>query len=236
MKRMLPASVSLVLAVSAALVNVRPVLGHCPGGTPDPDWRAYASGGYGIASGTLANAIVGTIQWTNPNPCTTTRGDAFTLEGINISQSGANNGWVQVGWVDRQGYSAPKWYCEFTGESPGRWDLLEGTLGSGTYVYKMQYDSADGYWDCIVNGSGKASRTGSWMGFTSGSWLVVQGETNATHGQIGKVAPSKLLFSDLQKRRGTTWSALNISVNNPPAPYGVDEPAAGQLRNWTNGH
>lgn len=72
-----------------------------------------------------------------------------------------------------------------------------------------------------------------------GPQLIVQGEAHKQHGQIGKVAPAKLLFSDLQYRSSATgsWPLLNVSEYVVDTPYGWDEPAGGQMRVWTaNAH
>lgn len=108
-------------------------------------------------------------------------------------------------------------------------------LTQAQHAYKFDYDAADAVWDCYLDGSGKFSR-GS-MGFTQGTWLVAQGEVNATHGQIGAIAPAKTLFSDMQYRNAANlWPAFNVANLVIDAPYGADEPAAGQMRNWTNAH
>jgi len=73
------------------------------------------------------------------------------------------------------------------------------------------------------------------MGWQSGKYLVVQGEANAVHAQIGTLLPSKLDFTSMQYKKSTTWYTFNIAnMSNPGFPYGRDEPAAGQFRNWTD--
>jgi hypothetical protein len=74
------------------------------------------------------------------------------------------------------------------------------------------------------------------MQWTNGNWLVVQGEANAVHAQIGKLLPSKLAFTSMQYKKSAAWSTFNVSaMSNPGFPYGRDEPVAGQFRNWTDG-
>lgn len=179
------------------------------------------------------------IQWTNPNPCSRPDGGAFTLEGVNLSRTGANDGWVQVGWVRRQAYSFPTMYCEFTPApgGTGTWELTEYTIPSAsTYEYKMEYSPGAAAWACYLNGVGKRAHSSVEMGFVSGTWLAAQGETNATHAQIGKNAPDNLTIYAMAYKNAGSWTGMNISTNTPPFPYGVDEPLVGQLRNWTNAH
>lgn len=63
-----------------------------------------------------------------------------------------------------------------------------------------------------------------------------QGEAYATHAQIGRNAPAKLLFSSMRWLNSPSWATLNISLETPDSPYGNDEPIAGQFENWTNAH
>ncbi len=66
--------------------------------------------------------------------------------------------------------------------------------------------------------------------------MTVAGEAYAPRGQVGANAPIKLGYTVLQTRGGTTWSTTNYDLVSPPWPYGNDEPAVGEFRNWTNAH
>lgn len=75
-------------------------------------------------------------------------------------------------------------------------------------------------------------RSLGYMGFSTGSWLVAQGESHAPHVQIGRMVPNELEFREMQYRKvdSATWSVMNILPNSPPWPYYNDEPASGEFR------
>lgn len=64
------------------------------------------------------------------------------------------------------------------------------------------------------------------------------GETTAEHGQIGRMAPSTLLLSDMQYRKTADgqWPAVNLVLTVPNWPYGNSEPVYGQIKVWTDAH
>lgn len=81
------------------------------------------------------------------------------------------------------------------------------------------------------------THTASELGWTQGWWLQSTGEAFAAHAQIGANAPLKLGFTEMRYRNSAgLWNPLNITVNDAPSPYGVDEPGPGEMRNWTNAH
>jgi len=116
----------LALVTAGSLMPAQPVLADCPGGNPG---YSYASGGQSIqGSANWANGIEGWIGYVNPSPCRNNLGNAFSAEYVNLSRTSTNDGWVQVGWTKRQGWSAPRVYCEFTGTAgTGFWHLHDGT-------------------------------------------------------------------------------------------------------------
>jgi len=92
---------ALTLAVAAELAVVSPSQAHCPNQLPPSN--IGVAGSQTISSGGV-RAVRATIEWTNPNPCTIPVATlASSLEMVNLSRDGINNGFVQVGWVDREG-------------------------------------------------------------------------------------------------------------------------------------
>jgi hypothetical protein len=126
-------------------------------------------------------------------------------------------------------------YCEWAGQ---QYKLVEFGLTHVTHAYKQIYDSFDGGWDCYLDSAGKFFWTLGQSGFSQGTYVVAQGENHQAHVQIGRMAPGKLLFSDMQYRKSSdgSWPAMNITPGVSSGPYGADEPAVGQLRVWTNAH
>jgi hypothetical protein len=141
--------------------------------------------------------------------------------------------WVQVGWRYYHWYANPMMYCEVTDP----YDIVEFSLTERP-MPSSSSDPADKFWDCYLDNAFKFGKSSVVLGFSSGTSVNGQGEAHQSHVQIGKVAPAKLLFSDLQWRRKSDggWPAMNIVENNSPVPYGNDEPAVGQMRVWTNAH
>ena len=211
-----------------------PAAAHCPGSAIPNNGRHYAAGTRNIAGVAVAKGIRGNVGWVNPNVCTRPDGFAFSAEYMNICNTGSCSGWVQVGWLKSQGNAAPQFYCEFKPVG-GAAVRFQAPLTQAQHAYKFDYDAFDGLWDCFLDGAGKFSRGN--MGFTQGTWLVGGGEVNATHAQIGAAAPAKLALTDMQYRNAANqWPAFDVANFVLNVPYGVDEPAVGQLRNWTNAH
>jgi hypothetical protein len=178
-----------------------------------------------------ANGARADIQWTDPNVCSDDSSHSISLN--------KGSGWIQIGWIKFAGGSV-KGYCEYQHPtSYDRADIDFFTVSQATHAYKVEYDTYDSIWDCILDGAGKTSFLPADVGFSSTSGNVgAQGETHAEHGQIGKNYPAKLLFSDMQYRRVSDggWPAINLVPQPVTAPYGVDEPTFGQLRVWTEAH
>ena len=142
---------------------------------------------------------------------------------------------MQVGWVDREGYAQPKYYTEFKGAGTYYDPVHEFAATAGTHTYKCEYISVDQNWPCAVDSTWLRSAALAQMGWSSGSYLVVQGEANAVHAQIGTLLPSHLDFTSMQYKKTTTWLTFDItSMSNPGFPYERGEPAAGRFWNATN--
>jgi hypothetical protein len=184
--------------------------------------------------GINADGIKADIQWTSPNVCTVPEGNAFSLEGMTLCNLTSCDYWVQVGWWKQQGLTDPRFYCEF--HSPGRNVLQFRSLSSGAHNYKMQYDPLDSIWDCLLDDDGWFSNDQT--GFSRGTFLIAQGETNATHGQIGRMAPANILFYNMKYRRrdNSTWYTMDVQSHDIDVPYGGAEVGAGTWQNWTNAH
>lgn len=232
---------AVALLVPSYTVNIAPVGAHCPGGA---NGYRYSTMRTTITSN---EGIEGRIQWTNPSLCLPSSGVTFSASWVTDCDYQCRlgtDGWIQTGWIKRQGYSQPRQFCELAASQGGTGFggpiyLLEfGSPGttqtySGFRTYTPPYDT----WECMIEGINKAQKLTSWMGFAYADRLIVGGETFAPHSQIGKNYPSKLLFSDLAYINFGTYSVLNMAtISNLDAPYGQDEPAAGQLRIWTNPH
>jgi len=190
------------------------------------------------------DAIRGDIEWTNPDVCTTPNNNAFSLAAVTLCTDGTDcDGWVQPGWRKNQGGSAD-WVCEFhkTSGSPRNF-IFQGPVSHYIHTYKMSVDGF-GSWSCFVDGVKKAEMSN--LGFTEGTFINAQGETNARYAQIGRVDPLKLCFRNMQYHTDVPaqWNTSNLtnfqhweciagtctSLND----YGVNEPFGdGSMGSWT---
>lgn len=230
----IPAAAALLAASLVGSVRVEPATAHCPGTAIPNNGRDYSAGTRSIAGVATAKGIHAKIDWSNPNICTTPAGNAFSLQVVNICNTSSCGGWVQVGYRKDQGQAAPRFYCEYHNTN-GTKTILYAPLVQGNWDYRATYDSFDGVWDCILEGSGKFARGG--LGFVSGTWLVAQGEVNATHGQIGLMAPGKTWYQGMQYlNAANAWKVFDVNGLVVEVPYGGDEPNLGLFRNWTNAH
>jgi hypothetical protein len=177
------------------------------------------------------------IAWTNPTVCPLPNNQGFVAESITVCRTGGCAGWMQAGWIKRSSYSAPKMYCEFAPDGPGRF-IVEYNIPHATHQFKVEAvgEPFPLTWTCALNGADMHVASVSFMNFNKGTWLVEQGETDSSWSQIGKLAPSKLLHSNLKYLFANSWLTLNL--NNFPSPvdphYGRAEPNPGQLQDWTN--
>lgn len=217
----------IALWLASLLITASPatVAAHCPG-TAAHDY-AYGNQSPGLN----VNGVRGSIDWTQGNVCT-----SGVSHSVTVCDNGYCDHWAQAGWRYYNGYADPRMYCEWGG---GTYKMREFTgLAHATHNYRQQYISSTAQWDCYLNSNWKYSWSLISAGFYQGNYLVAQGENHQAHVQIGRVAPAKLVFASMQYRKvsGGSWATMNISPNVTSGPYGADEPAAGQLRVWTNGH
>lgn len=229
---------SVALAVGlqvGALGNPERAAAHCVAGGVASAWAtgsATFNGNFGVQ---------GTIQPGNPAICAHVNGTGFSAEWVtscDLQCSLGRDGWIQTGWIKRVGYAAPKGFCElaasFGGSGFGSPPLLvEFALTAVNHVHEGSYASST--WTCRLDGVSKTSKPFSWMGFSAGDIVIDGGETDSFHTTIGVMAPAKLQLTSL-KVKFTAWGLISFAAGSPVFPYGLDAPAAGQLRNWTVAH
>lgn len=228
------AVVGLILTLSA-FATAPGVSAHCPGGA-----HAYK---YATAQKVLYSnkGAWASLQWANPTVCTPSDGSGFSAEWTTTCDEtcGPGYGWAQVGWIKRTGWTQPKGYCELAasigGSGYGSPPWLVEFPGTGT-TDPYEVVEAGGTWWCFVDSVTRASRSTAWMGFAYGDKILAGGETIAPHSTIGVMAPSKFVLDDLRALVSGTWSLVDFSCCGADSPYGLDEPAVGRLRNWTNPH
>lgn len=221
------AVVASVLAVSALLLPspaTTAVQAHCPGGALG-HWYAFGH----QTPGVTMNGIAATIEWTQGNICSS---------GVSHSVSVANaagTAWAQVGWRYWTWMSEPMMYCEWQG---GQYKIQDFSITHASHRYKVVYDTVDKYWDCSIDNVVKYSYSGANANFSGGSLAVAQGEAHQPHVQIGRNAPAKLAFTDMQYRKQSdgSWPAFNVTLDPADVPCGEDKPVVGQIRVWTNPH
>ena len=200
---------------------------------------AYASAGAQVNS---ANGVQANLDYFNPDVCflSPPHHGQFSAESISIYPG---PGWVQVGIIKRFGWSESKMYCEFrptTDPNPPR-VLREYDISNQQHAYELSVSHSEGqsYWDCLLDDVPKMSFATSYLGFSSGSWIPIQGETDSLYSQIGKDAPNKFVFSNI-KRLKTQWALVDVCCLNNVSGYGgrydrdVPSGTTGKFRNWTN--
>jgi len=214
-----------ILAPPTAHVNV--VEGHC---TNNP--AQYVQGYQDTTN--QQNGVRAQIGWVQGNICTSGVYHFVVL----CAMPGCTNApvlWMQVGMMYFNWQAEPRSYCEFSGAT---YMFLDFNISHGPHDYKFQYDTFDDYWDCYVDSSFKASQSRTAAGFDSGRYVGVQGEAIQAHVQIGEMAPSKLSYSAVKRRKESdgVWVFTNLSRVAPLFPYGSDLPFAYEMRAWTNAH
>jgi hypothetical protein len=225
--------VATIPSTGLAIAPIEPIASlaeaHCT-----TDAGLWYAGGYETLA-TSHNGVTGTIEWTQGNVCTGGVSHSVTLcATVDCFK------WVQTGWRYYSNYAEPKMYCEY--ESGGSYyQIPEFPITHATHEFKLQKtgSGSNQMWSCYLDGTNKFSALTSQLGFSTGFLVVAQGETHQAHVQIGKMAPQKLNFSYLLRRRTSDSVWLGINLENPLTtfvPYGADEPLAGTLRVWTNAH
>ncbi len=213
-----------VLVLALTLISPAPADAHCPG-TAAHD---YAYGNQGL--GFNVNGVNAQISWTKGNVCT-----SGVSHSVSVCSAGSCTKWAQAGWRYYSGWANPLMYCEWGG---GTYKLMDFALSAATHTYQQRFDAASSEWDCTLDGAVKFSWSLANAGFSLGTYVVAQGENHQAHVQIGRMAPAKLLFANLQYRKvsDASWPAMDIVPRVSGGPYGADEPGVGQLRVWTNAH
>jgi hypothetical protein len=220
-----------------AYASAPSVEAHCPGG-PNPDYRLATS-----AFGVTNHGARAYIAWGNPAVCALDNGTGFTGEWVNACDWHCllgRDGWIEAGWHKRTGWSSPKGFCELAASQGGTGYgsppvNVEFSLASQTHLYSTR-TAGDSWW-CDVAGQTRASRTTAWFGFSFADYVIAGGETMSPHSTIGAMAPASLLLSNIRRLTGSSWYVVNFPCCDAPDwPYGLDEPATGQLRNWTVPH
>lgn len=219
---------AVVCLTSLGVLAAPSALSHCPQTNPT---HLYAHAGRTASS---TNGIRGTIEMVEGNVC-----GSGVSHSITVCSSGSCTGWVQVGWRYYGSYSEPKAYCERRGTG-GVYALTEYVVSTITNNYRYESNIVDEkgnrVWSCYVGNVARAQTSASVLGFGTGSWMPVQGEAHSAHVQIGRMAPNVLFFSNLNRRSGATWSALNPVRQAPDVPYGVGVVNTTTVRVWTNPH
>ena len=223
-RRIAVAIAAPLFVVAVVLTSPTPANAHCPGTAAND--KALGSQGLSF----YVNGVTSAIGWTQGNVCT-----SGVSHSISVCSSGSCSHWAQAGWRYYSGYSGPRMYCEWAG---GTYKLIEFSLSPGDHTYQQRFDSSGSEWDCLQDSSIKFSWPLASAGFTIGTYVVGQGENHQAHVQIGRVAPNKLPFWNMQYRKTSTgaWTTMNIVPRVTGGPYGADEPGVGQLRVWTNAH
>jgi hypothetical protein len=176
------------------------------------------------------------VCYVPPNPQ-----DRFTSENISVCIASVCTGWVQVGWIWRYGWSQPQQFCEFAPSNGNTRQWLGAWMGVSTKTYRLDVQGSS--WYCGLDQAQAWHKTTTYMGFSSGTHLVAQGETDSLWSQIGDVAigipPSTTLLDQMKYLYGSSWLTFDVAGVDIAGPsgsgshYGVSEPAPGSLRNWT---
>jgi len=222
---------SVILSVTLLGLPTQQVAAHCPGSQASGG-RDYAAGKRSIANS--ANGIKADIQYTLKPVCAIPAGNAFSAEAIYLCINSLCDGFVQVGW-ERSQSGTLRMYCEFQPPpATGTGFIFYFSVTAATHNYKMQYDPLDSVWDCFLDGAWKKDKGG--LGFTTGTYLGAQGETNSTHTQLGRNSPSTLQYTTLQYRiaMNNTWNTWSPNTFTRDPPYGASNPAVGSFADWTN--
>jgi hypothetical protein len=191
-----PMVVATVVAVLRGYLTMAPnVEAHCPGGAAG---YRYANGTANFTTG--KTGVRGWIGYVNANPCTNNSGNAFSAHWVNLGRNASNVWFVQVGMMKRQGWTLPRYYCEFVGNDNGFGHLHDATtsLSATTHHYRFATFFSDGttHWECQVDSVPRFhTHTVGQMAWSSGTHLQVAGEAYAPHGHRRKRSVEARLHS-----------------------------------------
>lgn len=177
-----------------------------------------------------AIGVRGNIQWTDGALC-----NSGVSHSVTLCRTDTCGKYVQTGWRNYSSYAEPRGYCEWGGQ---QYRMYEFEISHAPHEFKAVYDTRDDYWDCYLDGTAKTSYTLANAGFSDGVYTNAQGEAHRDHAQIGRMAPGKLAFQELdyKKESDNSWNTMNLALGSTPWPYDREEPAAGKMRVWTNDH
>lgn len=229
---------SLILVASGASIGTygvvwQPPQVHAGASCVQTHLYAKAVGGY---SGSDVDGMRAIIGYAEPLVCYLPPNDGFSGESVTVCNGGGCAGWAQAGLIIRYGWTDSKMYCELAPNGPGR-TVDEWNISNEAHTYKVATDIMEGHewWNCYRDGVWKVGHTTSYMGFSSGTWTPVQGETDSLYSEIGKVSPNKLSFSEIHVRQSGSWSVPDVCcIDTTYSRYGADAPDTGEFRNWTN--
>jgi hypothetical protein len=216
---MAPVAQASVIPESASVVEA-----HC--GSSTGSWYSSAYQSFANAH----DAVRGKIELTQGNIC-----------GVGVSHSltlcvSSCNKFVQVGWRYRNFMTVPMMYCEKYNAANGYNDLDDFAMSQTTHTYKFAHEFS-GEWKCYRDGEVIGEYVDDFLGFTAGTYMNAQAEAHVYHAQLGRVAPNKLRFDEIHRRRDSdqTWFEPTLIVQpNIPQPYNGDVPSAGTLDVWTD--
>ncbi|HET7736077.1 MAG TPA: hypothetical protein VFK52_08900 [Nocardioidaceae bacterium] len=208
-KRALKSGGSLTAAalvvVLLAVVRSSPAAAHCP--DAGNNGYHYVSGGNGNHNFKSVRTRIGWIH--SPNVCNSISAYSISI----VRTSGADTGWLQVGWVFRAGYTKPMGYCERNPlpSGTGTYALTEYTVPEQAQFYTYEKNDVDTF-ECKINGVLERSTPEAYIGFINGGWVPVQAEALANQVQLGRVAPDWLAFTATDRivAGGTAWSAMTV--------------------------
>lgn len=200
----------------------------------------------GAAIVSLAEGVRSEMAYVNPAVCylPPPHHDEFSLESVTVCRTNSCDGWVQTGLIKRYGWTEPQMYCEFAprASTGNQRTVEEAPISNASHLYSahVEWRLTLQVWDCELDAGSKFAYSTNYLGFNTGSWLAVQGETDSLYSQIGKVAPSKFRFWNMKYLASGSWIVYNLcgtclnDISGWGQRYGHDEPAAGEFRNWTN--
>jgi hypothetical protein len=148
---------------------------------------------------------------------------------------------MQVGWKKNAAWSQSKGYCEFAASAGGTGfgngtTIIDFTLQAAQHVYL--FNESGGMHQCIVDNLFKGGVSTTWAGFTWADILIVGGESQSQHTQIGYMWPAKLTFTNIRQYSNNAWNLVALDPIAPAVvfPYGAELNGVGSMRNWTVQH
>lgn len=234
------AATAIACSLTLSGIGAGIVAAHCP----DVDGVSTEVGHLVLGSGQTAEGVEGTIEYTNPNPCSNSNNSSFSAEAVTLARTWNNDGWVQMGWIRREAWTVPRYYCEFRGTAASGpfWHLHDATtnlsVADHSFRFVLRHDESGDYFECLMDGTPRLhTHSTAQLGWSHGTHMQSGGEAYSLHAQIGQMAPSKLDLTNLRHKTSSGWVVTNFSQVDPPQTiYEIEQPSPGWLRNWTNAH